>query len=206
MCRRACRSAAWPNALFSATSFTDRSVSHEHHDQRSERDEREQRLHDRHRTDDRAVALPALGSSASAPASSCSAASAAASHSAARPNSAIIGAPSSSGLRHHRARLFAGHVLHLARHVFLVVLGEQVVGDERAVRRELPSATTPDPSTNRPGAIPRNCTGTCALPSVTRKSIVTPSGSVRSEPFCDHAAQPDARSGAGGCARDSLGM
>src|SRR6185503_15170195 len=81
------------------------------------------------------IPLP-RGVSARLPATSCKAASAAASHSAARPNSAIMRARS-SGFGDRLLGLRRGHVLHLARHVFLVVLGEQVVGDERAVGCEL---------------------------------------------------------------------
>ena len=46
-----------------------------------------------------------------------------------------------------------------------------------------PSATAPLPSRNRSGAMPRKITGVAALPSVTMKRIVTPSGSCWIEPF-----------------------
>ena len=46
----------------------------------------------------------------------------------------------------------------------------------RAQLQPLPSATTPDFSRNRSGVMPRNATGTVAIPSVTMKLMVTPSG------------------------------
>ena len=88
--------------------------------------------------------------------------------------------------------------LQFARHIALVVLGKQIVGDESAIHVSiLPSATTPEPSTNSAGRMPAKRTGTCALPSLTVKLTVTPSASFVHRSALDHAAQPHfARSGA----------
>jgi hypothetical protein len=109
--------------LFSATS-SDRQVgAQEHEHQRGEGDQRQQRPGDRDGAD-RGRAPPRRAARAERQ-RSCSAASAAASHSAARPASAII---FSSVLP-----AMLGQVAELRRHVALVMLGEDRVGDERAL-------------------------------------------------------------------------
>ena len=55
--------------------------------------------------------------------------------------------------RHCFALLRRSHVLEFARHVVLVVLGQKVLA-ANSRRRIAPSATTPEPSTNRSGTIP----------------------------------------------------
>ena len=68
------------------------------------------------------------------------------------------------------------------RHIVLVVLGEDVGGDEACRRLERAFGDHARPSTNRSGTMPVDRTGTRALPSPTTKSIVTPSARVLSEP------------------------
>jgi hypothetical protein len=63
------------------------------------------------------------------------------------------------------------------------MLGKDVVGNEQAIGLKRPSATTPLPSLNRSGVIPRKTTGVSAFMSLTMNRMVRPSGSRRSEPL-----------------------
>ena len=69
----------------------------------------------------------------------------------------------------------------------------------------LPSATTPEPSTNSEGAMPLKRTGKSVLPSLTTKSVVTPSAAVWIEPRATMPPSRTARPGDGGLLRISLG-
>ena len=180
----------------------DRQVgAREQQQQRAEGERAQQRLDHRRRPHQRGEPRPALRAARATPASSCSPASAAASHSAARPSSAII------RRFRHRLRASARRSCPRARAACSSRRAWRAGCRRRTCRRRrsAPSATTPEPSTNRSGTMPRERTGTRALPSPTTKSIVTPSARVLSEPCSTMPPSRTAWPGAGGSAAMSLG-
>ena len=87
---------------------------------------------------------------------------------------------SESGFGDHFAASLVGH---LRRHVALVMLGEDIVGNEQAARVKPALGDHAASFLNRSGVMPRKTTGVSALLSLTVKRMVRPSASRRSEPL-----------------------